>query len=337
MLFHKANIVLLFSLAKTFTLTKALNSLLIRIEHLLGFAFNIKKTHANPESLSVEPSSICNLHCPECTLGGNRLTRSKQLLNLETFTNALNPLSKWLINCQFYMQGEPTLNNNLCKMIKLAHNKKLFTNISTNGMLLTPDLCENLVRSGLNQIIISIDGTTQEVYEKYRVGGNLATVISGIANLVEARKKMNSYTPIITAQFIVFRHNEHQTKEFPKLARKWGADKIVFKSAQIENYQNAPNLLPTNKRFRRYKHSINGEFYINRHFPINCFRLRSTMVINSEGNASLCCYDKNTEFCLGNVNQHSALQIWHNKKTNAMRQKVWNNKTPLYICRNCNE
>ena len=188
-----------FRLLRTVTARRFFNSARIRICSLV----RIRRVRTMPESLSVEPASVCNLRCPECTVGGGRLQRSGQLMDMETFGNALNPLSPWLVSCQFFLQGEPTLNPELCQMISEAHRRRIFTTVSTNGQTLTPELCKKLVGSGLDRLIVSVDGTTQEVYEKYRVGGSLQTAIDGIANMVAARKALGCHNPLIEVQFIV--------------------------------------------------------------------------------------------------------------------------------------
>ena len=326
-----AEILMTVRLLRTFTLRRVFNTARMRICLLA----RIRKVRTMPESLSVEPASVCNLQCPECTLGGGRLQRRGQLMDPATFDNALQPLAPWLVNCQFFLQGEPTLNPELCQMIATAHSRRIFTTMSTNGQTLTPELCNNLVASGLDRLIISVDGTTQEVYERYRVGGSLQKAVSGIANLVEARKAQNRHNPLIEVQFIVFRHNEHQTGQIKHLARQWGADRLVLKTAQIENQANAAEMLPQNPKYSRYRVNADGTIIPKRQFSDNCFRLRSTMVVTANGDAALCCYDKNCLHSLGNINQTNAETIWKSPEANQLRKQVWCTKNGIDICQNC--
>ena len=319
------------ALIRTLTLRRVFNSTLIRICSLA----RIRHVRTLPESLSVEPASVCNLRCPECTLGGGRLQRPGQIMDLTTFGNALQPLAPWLVSCQFFLQGEPTLNPNLCQMIATAHRQRIFTIVSTNGQTLSPNLCQSLVSSGLDRLIVSVDGATQDVYERYRVGGSLQTAINGIGNMVAARKALHRRNPELTVQFIVFRHNEHQIADIKQLARQWGADRVVLKTAQIENQSNAADLLPLNPKFSRYRQNSDGTIALRRQFNSNCFRLRSTMVVTTNGDVALCCYDKNCQHSFGNVNQNDALTIWVNSPADHLRQQVWCSKNGLNICQNC--
>ncbi|MBR2195838.1 MAG: radical SAM protein [Salinivirgaceae bacterium] len=318
-------------LIRAFSLRRIANSVRLRFCSLA----RMRRVRTKPESLSVEPASVCNLHCPECTLGGGRLQRPGQLMDLATFGNALQPLAPWLVSCQFFLQGEPTLNPDLCQMIAEARRRRIFTTISTNGQTLTPELCRNLVASGLDRLIVSVDGTTQEVYEQYRVGGSLQAAIDGIGNMVAARKAQNCHNPLIEVQFIVFRHNEHQISQIKQLARQWGADRVVLKTAQIENPAHAAEMLPENPKFSRYRLNADGSFSTKRKFSANCFRLRSTMVVAANGDVPLCCYDKNCRHPLGNINQANAIAIWRSPEANHQRQQVWCTPKGLNICQNC--
>lgn len=326
-----AEILMTVRLLRTFTLRRVFNSVRMRICSLA----RIRKVRTMPESLSVEPASVCNLQCPECTLGGGRLQRPGLLMDINTFDNALQPLTPWLVSCQFFLQGEPTLNPNLCQMISTAHRHRIFTTVSTNGQTLTPKLCSNLVTSGLDRLIISVDGTTQDVYEKYRVGGSLQAVIKGIGNMAEARHKSGHCNPELTVQFIVFHHNEHQISQIKSLARQWGADHVVLKTAQIENQIHAVEMLPQNPKYSRYRMNADGTISTKRQFSTNCFRMRSTMVVTANGDVAACCYDKNCHHCIGNVNKTDIRTIWISSQTEQLRQQVWLTKKGLDICHNC--
>lgn len=318
-------------LVRTLTLRRIANSVRLRVCSLA----RMRQVCTMPESLSVEPASVCNLRCPECTLGGGRLQRPGQIMSMETFDNALQPLAPWLVSCQFFLQGEPTLNPNLCQMIAAAHRRRIFTTVSTNGQTLTPELCNNLVASGLDRLIISVDGTTQDVYEKYRVGGRLQAVINGISNMAEARNELGRHNPELTVQFIIFRHNEHQISQIKRLARQWGADHVMLKTAQIENQIHAVEMLPQNPKYSRYRMNADGTIGTKRQFSDNCFRLRSTMVVAANGDVPLCCYDKNCQHCLGNINTTNAANIWHAPETDHLREQVWNITNGIDICQNC--
>src|SRR5690349_5492845 len=162
-----------------------------------------------PLSISFEPTTSCNLRCPECPSGLRAFTRPTGMLNDNFFTQTIDQLSKELFYLVFYFQGEPYLNPDFLKMVKYASSKKLYTATSTNAHYLNDENARMTVESGLDRLIISIDGTTQDVYQQYRKGGKLAKVIEGTKNVVAWKKKLKSDTPFIFFQFLVVRPNEH--------------------------------------------------------------------------------------------------------------------------------
>jgi len=141
-----------------------------------------------PISISFEPTTSCNLRCPECPSGLRAFTRPTGMLQKDFFRETIDQLYKDLYYLVFYFQGEPYLNPDFLEMVKYASSKGIYTATSTNAHYLTDEKARKTVESGLDRLIISIDGTTQEVYEQYRVGGKLHKVIEGARNIVKWKK-----------------------------------------------------------------------------------------------------------------------------------------------------
>ena len=207
-----------------------------------------------PISISFEPTTSCNLRCPECPSGLRAFTRPTGMLKKDFFRQTIDDIYKDILYLIFYFQGEPYLNKDFLEMVKYASAKGLYTATSTNAHYLTDEAARKTVESGLDRLIISIDGTTQEVYKQYRIGGNINKVIEGAKNIVKWKRELNSKTPFVFFQFLVVKPNEHQVEEIKKLAAEVGVDEVRFKTAQIYDYENDPNqLIPVNEKFSRYK------------------------------------------------------------------------------------
>src|ERR1700704_2039364 len=175
------------------------------------------------------------------------------------FTETIHQLSRDLMYLVFYFQGEPFLNPDFLSMVKYAAGKKIYTATSTNAHYLNDTNARKTVESGLDRLIISIDGTTQEVYEQYRIGGSISKVIEGAKNIVKWKKELNSKTPFVFFQFLVVKPNEHQIEDIKKLAKEIGVDEVRFKTAQVYDYETDPNnLIPETDKFSRYKKDANG-------------------------------------------------------------------------------
>ena len=124
------------------------------------------------------------------------------------------------------------------ELVEYASSRKIYTATSTNAHYLTDEHARKTVESGLDRLIVSIEGTSQETYQLYRVGGKLDKVIEGTKNVVAWKKRLRSKTPHIVIQFLVVRPNEHQIHEVHLIAKVLGVDEVGIKTAQIYDFEN---------------------------------------------------------------------------------------------------
>lgn len=291
-----------------------------------------------PVSISFEPTTSCNLRCPECPSGLRAFTRPTGMLQKDFFTETIDDIYKELLYLIFYFQGEPYLNPSFLDMVKYASTKGIYTATSTNAHYLTSDAAKKTVESGLDRLIISIDGTTQGSYEQYRVGGHLDKVIEGAKNIVHWKKELNSKTPFVFFQFLVVKHNEHQIEEIKNLAKEIGVDEVRFKTAQVYDYENDPNnLIPTNEKYSRYKRNADGSFKAKNKFANRCWKLWHANVITWDGLVVPCCFDKDAMHRLGNLKNEPFKKIWNNENYKQFRTELMKSRKNIDICANCSE
>lgn len=291
-----------------------------------------------PVSISFEPTTSCNLRCPECPSGLRAFSRPTGMLKKDFFRETIDQLATELCYLVFYFQGEPYLNPDFLNMVAYASSKKIYTATSTNAHYLNDANAKRTVESGLDRLIISIDGTTQETYQQYRVGGKLSRVLDGAANIVKWKKELNSKTPFIIFQFLVVRHNEHQVAEVQQLAREIGVDQVRLKTAQVYDYQNDPNqLIPTNSKYSRYKKDKQGNMSFRGSNQNHCWRLWHDPVITWDGAVVPCCFDKDAQHKLGNLGEQSFKELWQNENYRAFRTKILDSRKNIDICANCSE
>jgi len=299
--------------------------------------FTGKVNHwGNPFTISAEPTTSCNLRCPECPSGLRKFTRDTGMISLELYRKIVDQLSPDLFYLILYFQGEPYLNPLFFQMIEEARRKKIYTATSTNAHFLTENLARKTVESGLDRIIISLDGLDQATYEKYRVGGTVDKVLEGTRNLVRWKRELGSKTPFIILQFIVFSTNEHQIPELKKLAKDLGVDKLELKTAQVYHYENGNPLIPSNDSYSRYK-KHNGEFVIDNPLNNHCRRMWRGCVITWDGLVVPCCFDKDAGHRLGDLKKKSFRKIWRGKDYDDFRKKLFSARREIDICKNCTE
>lgn len=291
-----------------------------------------------PVSVSFEPTTSCNLRCPECPSGLRAFTRPTGMLQKDFFRETIDDIHKDLLYLIFYFQGEPFLNREFLDMVKYASKKNIYTATSTNAHYLTDDVAKRTVESGLDRLIISIDGTTQDVYKQYRVGGNLDKVIEGAKNIVKWKKELKSKTPFVFFQFLVVKPNEHQINDIKKLAKEIGVDEVRFKTAQVYDYENDPNnLIPVNEKYSRYKKDKKGNYIAKNKLQNHCWKLHHANVITWDGLVVPCCFDKDATHRLGNLKTQSFKEVWHNDNYKQFRRELMTSRKNIDICANCSE
>ncbi|MBS1628292.1 MAG: SPASM domain-containing protein [Bacteroidetes bacterium] len=291
-----------------------------------------------PVSISFEPTTSCNLRCPECPSGLREFTRPTGMLEESFFKKTIDEIYKELLYLIFYFQGEPFLNPNFLEMVTYAHAKGIYTATSTNAHYLTDAKAKATVESGLDRLIISIDGTTQDVYQSYRVGGKLDKVIEGAKNIIKWKKELKSKTPFVFFQFLVVKPNEHQIEEIKKLGKEIGVDQVRFKTAQVYDFENDPNqLIPTNNKYSRYKKDRNGNTISKSGLKNHCWKLWQGNVITWDGLIVPCCFDKDAMHQLGNLKTQTFKEIWNNDNYKQFRKELMTSRKNIDICANCSE
>lgn len=290
-----------------------------------------------PITLSIEPTTACNLRCPECPSGLRQFTRDTGHLKTGFFRQVLDELANRLTYLIFYFQGEPYINPEFLNMVTYAHERGIYTITSTNGHFLNSENAQKTVTSGLDRLIISVDGTTQEVYEQYRVNGKLEVVLQGARNVVAWKKKLRARHPHIIFQFLVVRPNEHQIEEVHRLAREIGVDEVRLKTAQVYDYQHGNPLIPRQDRYARYKQQPDGTYRVKNRLLNHCWKLWHACVITWDGWVVPCCFDKDAQHRLGRMSSRTFREIWRGSAYHAFRQKLLRGRDQIDICTNCTE
>ncbi|MCJ8163811.1 SPASM domain-containing protein [Pontibacter sp. E15-1] len=316
---------------------RALNALQVVGSYMLSKLTGRARHWGYPLSISLEPTTSCNLRCPECPSGLRSFTRPTGMLQDELFKDTIDQLHRRLLYLIFYFQGEPYLHKSFLKLVKYASDRGIYTATSTNAHYLDDETARKTVESGLDRLIVSIDGTTQETYAAYRVGGKLDKVLEGTRNVVKWKKAMKSRTPHIMFQFLVVRPNEHQLEDVKTLARELGVDEVVYKTAQIYDYAQGSPLIPTLDYYSRYKNNGDGSYTIKNKLLNHCWKMWHSCVITWDGLLVPCCFDKDAEYRMGDLKENSFAQVWRGPVYSRFRQSLLGSRANIEMCRNCTE
>lgn len=290
-----------------------------------------------PIALSFEPTTSCNLRCPECPSGLRSFTRPIGMLESDFFRKVIDETDSYLWYLIFYFQGEPYLHPEFTELVKYASSKRIYTATSTNAHYLTDANARKTVDSGLDRLIISIDGTTQDVYQQYRIGGKLEKVLEGTKNIVKWKRELKSKTPHIIFQFLVVKPNEHQMQEVEKLAEELGVDEVAFKTAQVYEYENGNDLIPDNEHYSRYRKKSDGTYEIKNQLLNQCWKMWHSCVITWDGSVVPCCFDKDASHPMGNLQENTFKEVWNSTNYRNFRGKLIQSRSQIDICKNCTE
>ncbi len=325
------------NLLAAITLRRLWNLLLLRMSYVINILKKDMQPWGMPYSISVEPTTHCNLHCLECPSGQRQFSRKTGNLDVETYRHIIREMHTHLLYMILYFQGEPYLNKYFFDFIRIAKKHRIYTATSTNGHYLTEENARKTIDAGLDRLIISVDGVDQKTYEKYRVGGNLQSVKKGIETLVRIKKEKKSPKPYIILQFIVFGTNEHQIPEVKRLASELGVDRIELKSAQIYDYRKGSPLIPKNEKYSRYHRLADGTYEMKNKMLNRCWRMWASCVLTWDAQVVPCCFDKDAHYTMGSLLKDGFPQIWENKQYKNFRKKVFTDRQSIDICQNCTE
>lgn len=176
-----------------------------------------------------------------------------------------------------------------------------------------------------------MDGLTQETYGAYRVGGSLETTKKALTYLRAAKERLHGRTTI-ELQCLRLKTNEDEWSAFKEQYKSLGADKLVFKTAQLYNYRDGHPLMPTQERYRRYTKGPDGHFH-RKHLRRGCLRVWSGCVITTSGEVLPCCYDKGHDYAYGNIMKTPIEELFSNPQALAFRRAALNGRPN--ICQEC--
>lgn len=327
----------LWQIARTIGRGRLINLILLWSSFYLSKIIKRPILWGDPFSLSIEPTTACNLGCPECPSGLKQFTRPTGKLDLNLHSEILQHVKRHVFYINYYFQGEPFLHPQFLELIKEAKKIGVYTATSTNAHFIDQQKAKEIIESGLDRLIISIDGLTQETYENYRIHGSLNKVLEASKHLLAAKKAASSKTPHLIFQFLVVRQNEHEVPAVLALGKELGIDEVRIKTAQFYSYENGNELMPKNAEYSRYKLHKNGTYKLKYSTKNECWRMWSSSVITWDGRVVPCCFDKDATHQLGQLGETDFATIWRSNAYQSFRRNILTGRNSIDICKNCSE
>lgn len=205
--------------------TKYLNFLVALIARRHG-AIHVP---SKPFDLSINPSTACQLACPNCETGNGGMTRPATNLDPRLHAHMLGGAADELFIIRYFGTGESLLNKKFPELMEEIRGKEIFTFMTTNlSFRFTDKQIDEILLSGINLIGVSLDGITQETYARYRVHGEHDLVVENMLRLIRRRDELGLKYPLIEWRYLVFQHNEHEVDAVRKQAKEFNVDLLEF-------------------------------------------------------------------------------------------------------------
>jgi len=310
------------------------NFLLSRLEARLNAASPL----SYPIALQLEPTIQCQLDCPLCPRV--RATKEQTIGHMpwESYEKLMREIGPSLLAISFWQWGESLLQPRIADMVRLAKSYGIMTMISTNGQhdgYL--DNLNELFAAGLDLLIISMDGASQEVYHQFRQGGDVDTVRRFTAAAVQAKKQLALDTPLINVRIIATRENEHEIDLVRQFSRDSGVDMFSVKSVSLYYDPDPENPhLPLNKDFRSYQYRGTEEAAAYQSLPNTCVKPWSWPTLRYDGTLLFCECDHDSSQVLGNVFTSSFRDVWRGQQAREMRRAFHpGGQSGLSFCQRC--
>jgi radical SAM protein with 4Fe4S-binding SPASM domain len=292
--------------------------------------FKNSRVFTYPARLTICPGNVCNLSCVLCPTGQHDNQRKQGLMNFDLFKQIIDECGPYVYELSLFNWGEPLLNTDIFKMVRYAKQYKIRVLISTNLKHFNDTICAEFIHSGVDNVVVSLDGASQESVTKYQVGNDFEKIITNMGKLVSYKRKINVNKPSITWRFLINRFNEHEQEKAGRLSKKIGIDVLKFNKFRCdmgreltlsneEQYSDVKNWLPQDESLSMYDYSRKKKKKIKLN---HCKWLWFQSSINWNGSVAPCCAVWNEKYDFGNVSGSTFGEIWNSSKYKEARRIV---------------
>lgn len=308
-----------------FTVSKAVNL----SKTFWGYITHKEKANWYPPILKIDLSPLCNLHCPVCVhatpkensnILASQAFDSSQRMSVEHYQKIIDEVKGKSQAVYLYLMGEPFMHPQLLDMASYARDAELNVMVSSHFSFKFPDeKIAEIARSGITHLEVSMDGSTQEIYEQTRIGGHLDWILNNLERLVAYKKQHGLVYPKIEIQFLAFDHNRHQIEMVRQKAKALGVDMFTVEDGDVGSWAEMAA----------------DNFNISGHQPDkmipSCHWPYASMVIKYNGDAVPCCLfnmgkefskDTSQSMALGNVYKDGVSGVWNNAAYQKVRRYV---------------
>jgi len=320
-----------------------------------------------PRKIQVGTNWTCNLKCSFCrlTLESTQerlrpMPMQERELSPRVF-DALLDVLPFVETFQLTPLGEPLMWSRLPEVLEFCAREQTGNlGLTTNGMLLTDEKAEMLVRAGVDLLFVSIDSNDPQVYASMRVGGNLDKVEAGLERINRWKDRLKTDRPHMVLAATFMRTNIEQLPSMVDFAKRHRFDEISVQLMEIENPDQEPEFLGHHievtkamveealQRGESIGQRVNVHLALKnlltahgadlgdsapmqalstRHMSLidKCHYPWYYLLVDTDGDVRPCCWAGTS---WGNLNRDDFQSVWNGEKARTMRRHFLNNHIP---------
>jgi radical SAM protein with 4Fe4S-binding SPASM domain len=287
------------------------------------YAYDNKNVLPFPPYLIIEPTNVCNLQCPFCPRDLTEKSRGLGFMDMSIFKRIIDEaVANGAYGISLYMLGEPLLHKNIVDMINYAKQAGMpAVNLSTAA---TTNNLDKLLETELDDLILSIDGASKEMYERMRVGGTFEKTLDIATQFLEKKKAMGKEKPYVRVQIIRTKETETEIVDYVK---KW------LPLADSVYAHNLDGMVPWLGNVMMNDEEVKRK---NAH-RLPCTQLWKVINVFWNGDVSACCHDALGDMVLGNLKNSTLKELWNSPRAQDFRNRHIANDLEGTICKNCTE
>lgn len=288
-----------------------------------------------PITVAVEPTTQCNLGCPDCPTGIGQLERNGGIMPLERFVSIVDEVKGHATSLLMHFQGEPMLHAHLPAMIEYASQRGLITELASNATLITNSRARELVKSGIKRLVVSTDSVTEETSGFYRRGAKLSQVVRGLEAIMLSKRELRSKYPLLIMELLVFNDNLGEIKAFKNLGKGLGVDLVRIKTTHVSDIYGVEGRVPVGSKYSRYMRDGSG-MVIPKGSPSSLCRAPWTSLsVTHDGWIVPCCFDKSGYYPMGSLLYSNVREIWQGAAYNSFRASMLRRRRRMPVCSSC--
>jgi len=275
-----------------------------------------------PNILNIEPTNRCNLRCVYCP----RTKAKKGIgdLSWELYTKIIDEAAQYepLIMLNFHKDGESFLHPRFLEMVRYARDKKVAKTIhlNTNALCWNEKVIEEILESGLDDITVSLDAARPETYKKHKGFDYLNKVEKNVKLFFEMREQKGIDKPFVKVKMMDF--DEIPREEIDEFYKKWQNIADLVQITGIHNWSGAISTVKVTDESSQVR------------YP--CVIMWYALVVNWNGEVTVCSVDWDTEINVGNANQQTLHEIWNGSKIKEVRRsQIEGNYGKYTVCKDC--